>query len=246
MSDSSSITGPNWYAVQTLSNQEGKAKKYLDKFIAIEEMDDFVFDVLMPTEQITEVKAGKKSIKTRKFYPGYIFVNMRLYDDDGNLLQKPWYFVREGHGVINFVGGDRPTPLKKSEIDRILNQVEESEGKESRRLNMKSVKWSKSTKVPSRTSLAKLRKSTQTGASSKFPYLFSGVTRLSNLNTGKSREQKKANQTCLRKSQVKSVYNCQLALLIPHLLSVPHSVRRELILWGSVKNSMPRLRTKQA
>ena len=130
MSDSSSITGPNWYAVQTLSNQEGKAKKYFDKFIAIEEMDDFVFDVLMPTEQITEVKAGKKSIKTRKFYPGYIFVNMRLYDVDGNLLQKPWYFVREGHGVINFVGGDRPTPLKKSEIDRILNQVEESEGKE--------------------------------------------------------------------------------------------------------------------
>jgi transcriptional antiterminator NusG len=130
MSDSSPITGPRWYAVQTLSNQEGKAKKYLDKFIAIEEMDDFVFDVLMPTEQITEVKAGKKSIKTRKFYPGYIFVNMRLYDDDGNLLQKPWYFVREGHGVINFVGGDRPTPLKKSEIDRILNQVEEAEGKE--------------------------------------------------------------------------------------------------------------------
>ena len=44
--------------------------------------------------------------------------------------RSPWYFVREGHGVINFVGGDRPTPLKKSEIDRILNQVEESEGKE--------------------------------------------------------------------------------------------------------------------
>ena len=53
MSDSSSITGLNWYAVQPLSNQEGKAKKYLDKFIAIEEMDDFVCDVLMPTEQIT-------------------------------------------------------------------------------------------------------------------------------------------------------------------------------------------------
>ena len=47
MSDSSSITGPRWYAVQTLSNQEGKAKKYLDKFIAVEEMDDFVFDILI-------------------------------------------------------------------------------------------------------------------------------------------------------------------------------------------------------
>ena len=113
MSDTSTITGPNWYAVQTLSNQEQKAKKYLDKFISIEEMDDFVFDVLMPTETVTDV-----------------FVNMRLYDDDGQLLQKPWYFVREAHGVINFVGGDRPTPLKKSEIERIINQVEEAEGKE--------------------------------------------------------------------------------------------------------------------
>ncbi|MEM7790290.1 MAG: transcription termination/antitermination protein NusG [Verrucomicrobiota bacterium] len=130
MSNSSSVTGPNWYAVQTLSNQEQKAKKYLDKFIAIEEMEDYVFDVLMPTETVTEVKSGKKSTKTRKFYPGYIFVHMRLYDDDGNLLQKPWYFVREAQGVINFVGGDRPSPLRKSEIERILNQVDEAEGKE--------------------------------------------------------------------------------------------------------------------
>jgi transcriptional antiterminator NusG len=130
MSNSSSISGPRWYAVQTLSNQEQKAKKYLDKFIAVEEMEDYVFEALMPTEQVTEVKAGKKTVKTRKFYPGYIFVNMRLYDDEGTLLQKPWYFVREAQGVINFVGGERPSPLKKSEIDRIINQVQEAEGKE--------------------------------------------------------------------------------------------------------------------
>ena len=51
-----------------------KAKKYLDKFIAVEEMEDYVFDVLMPTETVTEVKSGKKTTKTRKFYPGYVFV----------------------------------------------------------------------------------------------------------------------------------------------------------------------------
>jgi transcriptional antiterminator NusG len=130
MVNSSSVSGSRWYAVQTLSNQEQKAKKYLDKFIAIEEMEDYVFEVLMPTEIVTEVKSGKKSTKIRKFYPGYIFVNMRLYDDDGNLFQKPWYFVREAQGVINFVGSDRPSPLKESEIDRIINQVKESEGKE--------------------------------------------------------------------------------------------------------------------
>ncbi len=130
MSNSSSLSDPNWFAVQTLSNQEGKAKQYLDKFIAVEEMEDYVFEVLMPTETVTEVKSGKKKTITRKFYPGYIFVKMRLYDDDGKLLQKPWYFVREAQSVIKFVGGDNPTPLKKSEIDRIINQVEEAEGKE--------------------------------------------------------------------------------------------------------------------
>ena len=130
MSNSNSAIGPQWYAVHTLSNQEQKAKKYLDKFIAIEEMEDYVFEVLMPTETITEVKSGQKKTVTRKFYPGYVFVKMRLYGDDGNLLQKPWYFVQEAHGVIKFVGGDRPSPLKKAEIDRILQQVQESEGKE--------------------------------------------------------------------------------------------------------------------
>jgi len=130
MSNASPVSGPQWYAVHTLSNQEQKAKRYLDKFIPVEEMEDFVFEVLMPTETVTEVKSGKKKTITRKFYPGYVFVKMRLYDDDGNLLQKPWYFVREAQGVINFVGGERPSPLKKAEIDRILQQVEEADGKE--------------------------------------------------------------------------------------------------------------------
>lgn len=130
MASTSQLSGPQWYAVQCLSNQEAKAKKYLDKFIEIEEMGDFVFEVVMPEETVTEVKSGKKTQKKRKFYPGYLFVHMRLFDDDGKLLQKPWYFVREAQGVINFVGGDQPVPLKPSEIDRILNQVKEAEGKE--------------------------------------------------------------------------------------------------------------------
>jgi transcription termination/antitermination protein NusG len=122
--------GPAWYAVQTLSNQEAKAKTYLDKFIQIEEMGDYVFDVLMPTEVVTEVKNGKKTQRVRRFYPGYIFVHMRLYDDEGQLNQKVWYFVRDAQGVINFVGGENPVPLKKDEIERILRQVEDSQGKE--------------------------------------------------------------------------------------------------------------------
>lgn len=130
MVSNSTMSGHRWFAVQTLSNQEQKAKLYLEKFVEIEEMGDRVLEVLMPTETVTEVKAGKKSQRTRKFYPGYIFIQMRLYDDDGNLDQKAWYFVKDAQGVINFVGGERPVPLKQAEIDRILQQVSDAQGKE--------------------------------------------------------------------------------------------------------------------
>lgn len=130
MPETSAKSGAAWYVIQTLSNQEGKVKRYLDKFIAEEEMEDYVFEVLVPTETVTEVKNGKKTQMVRKFYPGYAFVHMRLYDENGKLLNKPWYFVRETTGVINFVGGDRPSPLKKSEIETILKQVEAATGKE--------------------------------------------------------------------------------------------------------------------
>ena len=130
MQASTSVNSIHWFAVQTLSNQEQKAKKYIEKFISIEEMEEFIFEVLMPTETISEVKNGKKITKTRKFYPGYIFIKMCLYDDNGKLLQKPWSFIRDSQGVINFVGGDHPTPLKDSEIDRILLQIQDSEGVE--------------------------------------------------------------------------------------------------------------------
>ncbi len=105
-------------------------KRYLDKFIEIEEMEDTIKEVLMPTETVTEVKNGKKMTKERKLYPGYVFIHMRLYDEDDKVLQKPWYFVRGVQGIIGFIGGDHPTPLKTDEINRILDQVSAAQGKE--------------------------------------------------------------------------------------------------------------------
>ena len=130
MSNSQSITDLRWYAVQTLSNMEGKAKQYLNKFTEFEEMGDYIQEVLVPTEVVSEIKNGKKTTRNRKFYPGYIFVKMRLYDETNKILQKPWYLVNEVQGIIGFVGGEKPVPLKPSEIDRIIHQVQESQGKE--------------------------------------------------------------------------------------------------------------------
>lgn len=130
MNPSEGNSGFRWYAIQTLSNMEQKVKKYLDKFVQIEPgMSDYVAEVLMPTETVSEVRGGKRSTRVRKLYPGYIFLRMRLFDDNGKLINQPWFFVRNVQGVIDFIGGDHPVALKQSEIDLILEQVRAAEGK---------------------------------------------------------------------------------------------------------------------
>ena len=122
--------GAQWFALHTLSGQEGKVKTYVEKFKKAEELDDFIFEVLLPTEVVSEVKGGKKSTKVRKLYPGYIFVLARLYDEGQKLINKPWYFLKETTGVIGFVGGDRPAALRQSEVDEIYARIEAASGKE--------------------------------------------------------------------------------------------------------------------
>ena len=121
--------GAQWFALHTLSGQENKVKAYIEKFKKVEELDDHIFDVLMPTEVVSEVKNGKKSTKTRKLYPGYVFIQMRLFED-GHLINKAWYFVKELAGVISFVGGEKPSALRQAEVDEIKARIEEANGKE--------------------------------------------------------------------------------------------------------------------
>ncbi|HEX2851587.1 MAG TPA: transcription termination/antitermination protein NusG [Opitutaceae bacterium] len=119
-----------WFALHTLSGQENKVKTYIEKFKKAEELEDAIFEVLLPTEVVSEVKAGKKSTKVRKLYPGYVFIQMRLYGEDKKVINKPWYFVKEVAGVIGFVGGDAPAALRQSEIDEIRARIEAANGKE--------------------------------------------------------------------------------------------------------------------
>lgn len=129
-SQTSTPTGAQWFAVHTLSGKENKVKEYIEKFKRVEELDDFIFEVMLPTETVSEVKRGKKTSTVRKLMPGYVFVHMKLYDDDGKVLNKPWYFVKETTGVIGFVGGDRPTALREADIRDIRDRVEAGAGKE--------------------------------------------------------------------------------------------------------------------
>jgi transcription termination/antitermination protein NusG len=122
--------GAQWFALHTLSGQEGKVKSYIEKFRKAEELEDHIFEVLLPTETVSEVKNGKKTTKNRKLYPGYVFIHMLLFGEDKKLNNHSWYFVKETTGVIGFVGGERPAALRQSEVDEIRARIEAASGKE--------------------------------------------------------------------------------------------------------------------
>ena len=119
-----------WFVIHTLSGQEQKVKESIEKRLKPEEMGDYIKEVLVPMEKVAEVRAGKKTISNRKLYPGYVFVDMVLLDDNKRVVEKPWYFIRETPGIIGFVGGERPTPTSAEEIATIKEQISESEDQE--------------------------------------------------------------------------------------------------------------------
>src|SRR5437763_8463711 len=119
-----------WFVVHVLSGQENKVRENILKRIKTEEMGDLIYDVLVPTERVSEIKKGKKSETTRKFFPGYLIVNMHLLDENNQLVGDTWYFIRDTPGVIGFAGAkDKPIPIPQSEVDSILAQMKERDAK---------------------------------------------------------------------------------------------------------------------
>ena len=117
-----------WFVLHTLTGQENKAQKSIEARVKLERMEEFIGRCVIPTERVTEKKDGKKRTITKKFFPGYVLAELALYDEakglDENgkkaIFERTWQFLRETPGVIGFVGGDRPQPLKQSEVDSIL------------------------------------------------------------------------------------------------------------------------------
>ncbi len=106
-----------WYVIHTYSGYENKVKKNLEHRISSMDMENQIFEVTIPTEDVMEIKAGKKVINQKKVFPGYILVQMQLGDDS-------WYVVRNTPGVTGFVGSSaKPTALSEAEVDKILNRV---------------------------------------------------------------------------------------------------------------------------
>jgi transcription termination/antitermination protein NusG len=107
----------SWYIVHTYSGFENKVKESLEERVKAYGLQDKVGDILIPTEDVVEMRAGKKVVTSKRFFPGYILVEMDMTDD-------AWHVVKNTPKVTGFVGaGTKPTPLTKDEVDQILEQV---------------------------------------------------------------------------------------------------------------------------
>ena len=102
-----------WYVVHTYSGHENKVKANIEKLVENRGMQDRVLEVVVPTEDIVEVKGGQRKIKTKKMFPGYVLVKMIVTNES-------WYLVRNTQGVTGFVGhGTKPIPLTLEEVRRM-------------------------------------------------------------------------------------------------------------------------------
>ena len=108
-----------WYVVQAYSGFEKNVQKTLKERIAREGMDNYFGQVLVPVEEVVDIKNGRKTISERKFFPGYVLVEMEMTDDS-------WHLVKSTPRVTGFIGGtaNRPLPITQREVDSIMQQIQ--------------------------------------------------------------------------------------------------------------------------
>ncbi|MAL01332.1 MAG: transcription termination/antitermination protein NusG, partial [Alcaligenaceae bacterium] len=109
-----------WYVVHVYSGMEKSVQKALLDRIERADLQDKFGEILVPSEEVLEVKGGKKSITERRIFPGYVLVEMELTDET-------WHLVKSTNRVTGFLGGsgNRPAPISQKEVDKILSQMEE-------------------------------------------------------------------------------------------------------------------------
>ena len=114
-----------WYVIHTQTGAEERAKAGLESRMATTALKQYIEEIVVPTEQVSEVRGGKKRISTRKFFPGYIILKMEMN-------KESWYLVKTTPGITGFIGpGRRPQPLTEIEVNNILKRTVETESKPS-------------------------------------------------------------------------------------------------------------------
>lgn len=118
----SEVTKKRWYVVQAFSGFESRVKQSLHEHIKLHSMEDYFGDVMVPTEEVVEVRSGQHRKSERKFFPGYVLVQMIMND-------ASWHLVRSVRRVMGFIGGIVPTPITDKEADAIINRLQQTTDK---------------------------------------------------------------------------------------------------------------------
>ena len=118
-----------WYAVQVYSGYEKSVLRALEERVARSDFKDMFGQILVPVEEVVEMKAGQKTISERKLYPGYVLVQMNMSDDT-------WHLVKSTPRVTAFIGGTalKPTPIKDKEVEIILQRMDDSKSNPTQKL----------------------------------------------------------------------------------------------------------------
>ena len=112
----STVGEKKWYIVNCQTSCENTAKAAIEERVRTLSMEEFFGDILIPSEQVVQLVKGKKQTRARKFFPGYIFVNMVMND-------KTWHLVRKSSKVTGFIGGEKPQPVPQSEVEKVTEQM---------------------------------------------------------------------------------------------------------------------------
>lgn len=118
-----------WYVIQVMSGQEKKVKKAIEENKESAGMLDYIYEVLIPTENVAEVKAGHQKISEKRLWPGYALVRMNLTDDS-------WQYIKNTNGVIDFLGGGKPSALSNREVEEILKDLQDKKHEVVRKHNI--------------------------------------------------------------------------------------------------------------
>ena len=111
-----------WYVVQAYSGFEHQVRRSLVERVTRDEMEDKFGQILVPTEEVIEMRDGQKRKSERKFFPGYVLVQMEMDDDS-------WHLVKSVPKVLGFIGGDKPTPITEKEAQVIMQRIQEGTDK---------------------------------------------------------------------------------------------------------------------
>ncbi len=121
----------NWYVLHTYSGYENKVERGIHNLIENEHLEDYIFQVKVPSEEVAEVRNGKKRVSKKKYFPGYILVEMNIPDEPAHEWKRILSYITKIPGVTSFVGSGRnkkPVPLSSDDVKNVLQRMGEIKG----------------------------------------------------------------------------------------------------------------------